>query len=360
MHLQATNNTRRIGVFISLFCCKAVAVNREEERIRVGAMKVRNGRVKKLKHSASAIGALSRGSLGTSIPEYSVIPLDLTGLRQLLHGVLRRLLLPLLPRNPRLLYLGRLHYPDVMSQPPDAEALPLLQHFMREEGIRFALAPGLVQVPGWVHFPTEPLMQLQLHSEWGQFSDYLSALNSKHRVKARRVLSISESLQFRTLDANALHEHKPMIDALFIGLKQRVTFMLGALNTHFFEEQKEYYGDKLHLRLYETAGKPVGFISLLEEGGTLYALHACSDPMENKRLHIYQRMLYDVVDLAISLRCQTLHLGRTAAGIKSSIGAEPLPAYYSVYARTALLRSALRILARWARPDQEPIRKAFR
>ncbi|MBU6324586.1 MAG: GNAT family N-acetyltransferase [Bacteroidetes bacterium] len=337
-----------------------MAVNREVGKVRGEISRAPKKTVKKQIHSAGAMGAVSRGSLGLSIPEYSLVPLDLSGLRQLLQGPLRVLLPPLLRRQPRLLYVGRLHYPDVMSLAPDAAAMPLLGDFMREEGIRFALAPDRLLLPGWVTFRTEPVMLLHINAQWQQFPDYLSALNSKHRVKARRILAIAEPLRYRELDAAGLHDNRAMLDTLFAGLKQRIPFMLGALNARFFEEQIAHYGNRLHLRLYELEGKPVGFISLLEEEGTVYALHACSDPAENKRLHIYQRMLYDAVELAISRRCELLHLGRTAAGIKSSIGAEAIPGFYSVYARGALMRLVLRILARWARPDQEPIRKAFR
>lgn len=319
-----------------------------------------NRRVNKQIHSAGAIGALSRGSLGDSIPEYSVVPLDLSGLRQLLQGPLR-LLLPLLLRwESRLLYVGRMHYPDVLSCAPEEASTPLLTHFMREEELRFALAPGQVPASGWVPFRTEPIMQLNILPHWQQMDDYLSTLNSKHRVKAKRIMAVSAPLTMRLLEASDLNAHRAALDALFAGLKQRVPFMLGSINTRFFEEQKAFYGDRLHLRLYELEGQLVGFMTLLEEAGTLFALHACTLPAENKRLHIYQRMLYDAVALAISKRCSMLHMGRTAAGIKSSIGAEPVEGHYSVYARGALMRFILRILARWARPDEEPIRKAFR
>ncbi|MEY3983984.1 MAG: hypothetical protein RL160_1543 [Bacteroidota bacterium] len=311
-------------------------------------------------HSAGAFGALSRGSLGAYIPEYSVVPLEHSGLRQLLRGPLRLLLPPLLRRQHRLLYVGRLHYPDVMSRPPAQDSMPLITNFMCAEGLRFALAPGKVQVPGWIPFRTEPIMLLNIPLQWQHTDDYLSNMNSKHRVKAKRIMAVSAPLTMRLLEVADLNEERSTLDALFAGLKQRIPFMLGALNTKFFEEQKDHYGDRLHLRLYELEGKPVGFITLLEEAGTLYALHACTLPAENKRLHIYQRMLYDAVSLAIIKRCSQLHMGRTATGIKSSIGAEPVEGYYSVYARGVLMRFILRILARWVRPDEEPIRKAFR
>lgn len=311
-------------------------------------------------HSAAAIGASSRSSLGAYIPEYSVVPLEHSGLRQLLRGPLRLLLPPLLRRQHSLLYVGRLHYPDVMSRPPAQDSMRRITNFMCERGLRFALAPGKVRVPGWIHFRTEPIMQLNIPSQWRHMDDYLSTLNSKYRVKAKRIMALSAPLTMRLLEVADLNQERPTLDAMFALLKQRVPFMLGAINTRFFEEQKDHYGDRLHLRLYELEGKPVGFMSLLEEAGTLYALQACTLPAENKRLHIYQRMLYDAVALAINQKCNLLHMGRTAAGIKSSIGAEPVEGHYSVYARGVLMRLILRILAPWARPYEEPIRKAFR
>ena len=44
----------------------------------------------------------------------------------------------------------------------------------------------------------------------------------------------------------------------------------------------------------------------------------------NKEYSIYQRMLYDFVDLSIKIKAPELRLGRTAELIKSSIGAEPV------------------------------------
>jgi len=311
-------------------------------------------------HTAAAIGALRCGSLSPKLPEYSVLPLELTRLRSLLSGPLSFALLRLLHRESRLLYAGRLHYPDVLSTPLVLDSMPALGSLMRSEQMNYALAPGTVDLPGWVRFRTEPVMRLNLDSAWNQFSDYLAALNSKHRVKARRVQALSQELTYSLLDLQDLRTNRHLLDGLFTDLKQRLPFMLGVINTRFFEEQAEHYGNRLQLRLYRQGPKAVGFISLLQQDGVLYALQACAEPEENKRLHVYQRMLYDALDLAIRQRCTSLHLGRTAAGIKSSIGAEPLPGFYSVYARGSLRRLALRILARWAKPEQQPIRKTFR
>ncbi len=51
----------------------------------------------------------------------------------------------------------------------------------------------------------------------------------------------------------------------------------------------------------------------------------------NKSHAIYQRMLYDYIDIAIKQKLSTLNFGRTASEIKSSVGA--IPQHLTVYIR---------------------------
>ena len=43
----------------------------------------------------------------------------------------------------------------------------------------------------------------------------------------------------------------------------------------------------------------------------------------NREYAVYQRMLYDYIQIAIENRLQQINFGRTASEIKSSVGAEP-------------------------------------
>ncbi len=51
----------------------------------------------------------------------------------------------------------------------------------------------------------------------------------------------------------------------------------------------------------------------------------------NKSNAIYQRMLYDYIDIAIKQKLSTINFGRTASEIKSSVGA--IPEHLTVYIR---------------------------
>ena len=86
---------------------------------------------------------------------------------------------------------------------------------------------------------------------------------------------------------------------------------------------KENLGDSYILKGYWLEGKLVGFLSGIISRNTLDAHFVGIDYDLNRELAIYQRMLYDYIEMAITQRVKWLNFGRTASEIKSSVGAVP-------------------------------------
>jgi len=98
---------------------------------------------------------------------------------------------------------------------------------------------------------------------------------------------------------------------------------LGNFNLETYKDLKEKLGDDYILKTYWLEDKIVGFISGVINQKSLDAHFVGIDYNLNREYAIYQRMLYDYIEIAINKKIKTINFGRTASEIKSSVGAKP-------------------------------------
>ena len=184
---------------------------------------------------------------------------------------------------------------------------------------------------GYYAFNVEPNMQLQLKENWNSFEDYLAALKTKFRVKAKKALKISKELEVKTIDYDNFNTHlKPMTE-LYLTVASKASFNLGDFNLKTYKGLKKKLGDNYILRSYWYQKKMVGFLSGIINQDQLDAHFVGIDYKLNRSLGIYQRMLYDYISIAIDNKLSTINFGRTASEIKSSVGA--VPEHLTIYIR---------------------------
>jgi hypothetical protein len=184
---------------------------------------------------------------------------------------------------------------------------------------------------GYYSFNVEPNMKLELKDNWNSFEDYLAALKTKFRVKAKKALKISTELEVKTIDANNFDHHlKPMTE-LYLKVASKASFNLGDFNLKTFIGLKKKLGDNYILKSYWYQDKMVGFLSGVITPDHLDAHFVGIDYSLNRSKGIYQRMLYDYINIAIENKLSVINFGRTASEIKSSVGA--FPEHLTIYIR---------------------------
>ena len=94
-------------------------------------------------------------------------------------------------------------------------------------------------------------------------------------------------------------------------------------NLETYKDLKEKLGENYVLKTYWLNNKMVGFISGAIKKNSLDAHFVGIDYQLNREYAIYQRMLYDYIETAISKGLNKINFGRTASEIKSSVGAVP-------------------------------------
>ncbi|MEZ4449504.1 MAG: GNAT family N-acetyltransferase [Nannocystaceae bacterium] len=171
----------------------------------------------------------------------------------------------------------------------------------------------------------QPTMTLPIAATWRRFDDYLAAMSSKYRKRAKAARKRGVGLRRVDLSAAAIEARAGELQALLDAVMQRADFKLTSVSIAALATLKGHLGDRLAFTAYEHEGALVGFAAALVGGGRHEALFVGLDYAVNQDLALYQNILYDFVDAAIRGRARALHLGRSALEIKSTVGAAPVP-----------------------------------
>ena len=172
-------------------------------------------------------------------------------------------------------------------------------------------------------FSVEPNMRLQINENWRNFDDYLASMKTKFRVKAKKAFQQSSSIIIKEITLENIDEMLPKMTALYTKVALNAGFNLGVFNLETYRNLKENFGDNYILKSYCLDDKIVGFISGSINQNSLDAHFVGIDYQLNREHAIYQRMLYDYIEIAISKKLKIINFGRTASEIKSSVGAVP-------------------------------------
>lgn len=182
---------------------------------------------------------------------------------------------------------------------------------------------------GYHEITVESDMSIKLRPEWKTFDDYLNSLSSKYRVRAKKVFTLcgEAGVETRNMSATEIAAHQDDIYRLYNNVMRNADFKLAELNKEFFRTQKEQLPDNYNLYGYFREGKMIGFISSFCFGKRMEVHYTGMDHEQCKPIHMYQHMMYDMLKAGIDSRVETLHFGRTAPEIKSTIGAVPSAMY---------------------------------
>ena len=172
-------------------------------------------------------------------------------------------------------------------------------------------------------FSVEPNMIFYLQKKWHNFDDYLAAMKTKFRVKAKKALQLSEPLIVKNITEDNIEHHLVKMADLYQKVATNATFNLADFNLQTYKDLKLKFGENYILKTYWLEDKIVGFLSGIINNDSLDAHFVGIDYQLNRKYAIYQRMLYDYILIAIQRNLNIINFGRTASEIKSSVGAIP-------------------------------------
>jgi hypothetical protein len=203
-------------------------------------------------------------------------------------------------------------------------------------------------------------MVLTLDASWASFDDYLSAMNSKFRTKAKSIFKKSEKLTAINFDIPMIEKRLQEIDELYTIIVDKANFSFGRLNAKTLLEVKKALGNQFYFKGYYLGDKLIGFSTATSFNEILDGNFIGLDYDYNQEYAVYQRMLYDFVQHAIDIGAKQVKIGRTAEEIKSGVGAQPVEMKFYAKHRNKVTNALLRPFVQKLKPNNFNLRKPFK
>ncbi len=174
---------------------------------------------------------------------------------------------------------------------------------------------------GYVEFEIQPNMVLDLR--WAKFEDYLAAMSTRYRTRAKRAFKKLDGIEKRELAVADIERELPRMYALYRDIAKNAGFNMVDLNEHYLPALKRDFSAHFRAFGYYLEGKMVAYFTVICNGHEMEAHFIGYEKSLNHDYQIYLNILYDIVRLGIEANCKRVVFARTALEIKSSVGAVP-------------------------------------
>jgi Acetyltransferase (GNAT) domain len=178
----------------------------------------------------------------------------------------------------------------------------------------------------YVEFEIQPAMVLDI-ARFGRFDDYLGAMSTKYRTRAKRAFKKREGIECRELTELDMQRLNAKCYELYLNIAQNAGFNMIQLNENYLLTLKRELPDQFRAFGYFVEGELVAFYTTIVNHDELEAHFLGYVPEYNHSHQLYLNILYDITRVAFESGCKQVMYSRTALEIKSSVGAEPLDLY---------------------------------
>lgn len=176
----------------------------------------------------------------------------------------------------------------------------------------------------FVEFAVQPNMILNVDPSWETFEDYLKAIKSKYRVRAKRAFKkLTQDVVKRELNIDEVKHYEDRLFDLYMETASEADFNLFTLPHNYFYLLKEYLSDKIKIVAYFLGEEMIGYYTILFNTEYMEAHYLGYDKSKNAERQIYLNMLFDLIKEGIDAKVNKIQFARTALEIKSSVGAIP-------------------------------------
>ncbi len=202
-------------------------------------------------------------------------------------------------------------------------------------------------------FTFHPNMVLEIPSDWASFDDYLKAISSKYRVRAKRAFRMAEGIEMKELSENQIDSYKTRLYELYQDVADGADFNMVVLHENYMPDLKRQLGDLFKVFAYYKNGEMVGYRTTISNHEEVEAHFLGFEKNCNRDSQIYLNMLFDTLRQGIAEGKKRIVYARTAMEIKSSVGAEPFEMYCYIRANNRLMNKILPPVLEYLRPPAD-------
>ena len=205
----------------------------------------------------------------------------------------------------------------------------------------FYFAQNHLNTEGYNQFRVEPNFIFDIKLEWANFEDYLEALSSKYRIRAKRAFKKINGVEIKEFNEERILANQLNINRLYQNIRSKSAFNMVDLNADYFLQLKRNMGDKFHLWGCFKDGKLISFFTLIENYKHLDAHYLGYEEAPNTEHQLYLNMLFEMIRFGIDNRFEKINFGRTAHEIKSSVGAQAHEMYLYLKNKNSVINRLL-------------------
>jgi predicted N-acyltransferase len=202
-------------------------------------------------------------------------------------------------------------------------------------------------------FQIQPNMVINLKADWKKFDDYLAAMSSKYRVRAKSAFKKAKHIEKQELSLEEIKHYESQMFDLYNQVVVSAGFNGIELQTHYFTNLKERLGEKFKVIAYFKEEELIGFYTVFFEKELMESHYLGINQAENRPYQLYLNMLYDMIRMGIYREVKQIFLARTALEIKSSVGAVPHDLYFYLKNHNPIFNALAHKTFDWFNPQEE-------
>jgi hypothetical protein len=173
-------------------------------------------------------------------------------------------------------------------------------------------------------FEGEPNMVVAIPAGIGALNEYVDRFSKKYRNRAKAIFRKMDGITVKELGLTEIKKREKEIYRLYEEVFNRAKFRLVKLPSHYFSHVKEGFADAFTITAYFKDDTLIAFTSAFVMPDNSLEAHYIGVNYEmNSTYDLYQNILYSFIKQGIERGCAKVNLGRTAAEIKTTVGAKP-------------------------------------
>lgn len=172
-------------------------------------------------------------------------------------------------------------------------------------------------------FHVEPNLVVDIPEGSKDLDGYLQLFSKKYRNRAKAILKNRSEFTIKDLELKDIEKHSDRIYDLYHNIYAKAKFKLLLLPYNYFAETKKIFPDRFFMKGLYADDQLIAFSSwFVMHDDTIEAHYIGMDYELNSKLELYQNILYSFIEVAIATGKSKVNLGRTAAEIKTTVGAK--------------------------------------
>lgn len=172
-------------------------------------------------------------------------------------------------------------------------------------------------------FFVEPNLIVDIPENVDSLESYIALFSKKYRNRAKSIFKSFTEIESKQLNTDEIKLHEKQLYKLYEGIFEKAKFKLIKLPKNYFSSVKSIYETKFNVKAFFYKGEIVAFASCFKmPDNSLEAHYIGFDYELNQEFNLYQNILYSMIDEAIKNKLSKVNLGRTAAEIKTTVGAK--------------------------------------